>query len=189
MLRATSRNSALRERAARVIPGGMYGHESTALLPAEFPQFFARGAGSRLWDADGNEYIDYMCAYGPNLFGYTTTKHGLTGLMRSLARDYSPQGVRVNAVCPGWVRTPMADQAMDLVGAMRGIGREGAYRLLTCNVPLGRPGEPDEVAAICAFLASPDASLITGAMLMADGGAHIVDVPTIPLDPRATSQS
>ncbi len=70
MLRATSRNSALRERAARVIPGGMYGHESTALLPAEFPQFFARGAGSRLWDADGNEYIDYMCAYGPNLFGY-----------------------------------------------------------------------------------------------------------------------
>lgn len=70
MLRATSRNSALRERAERVIPGGMYGHESTALLPAEYPQFFARGAGSRLWDADGNEYIDYMCAYGPNLFGY-----------------------------------------------------------------------------------------------------------------------
>ncbi len=60
----------LRERAARVIPGGMYGHESTALLPDEFPQFFARGAGARLWDADGNEYLDYMCAYGPNLFGY-----------------------------------------------------------------------------------------------------------------------
>mgnify|MGYP003423777763 CR=1 FL=1 len=53
-------NQAELMRAARVIPGGMYGHESTALLPAEFPQFFARGAGSRLWDADGNEYIRYV---------------------------------------------------------------------------------------------------------------------------------
>lgn len=128
-------------------------------------------------------------AAGPNLLGYTTTKHGLTGLMRSLARDYGPRGVRVNAVCPGWVRTPMADQAMDMVGAMRGIGREGAYRLLTCNVPIGRPGEPEEVAAICAFLASSDASLVTGAMLMADGGAHIVDVPTIPLDLHAAGKT
>ncbi len=70
MPRSMSRDAELRERAARVIPGGMYGHESTALLPAGYPQFFSRAAGSRLWDADGNEYIDYMCAYGPNLFGY-----------------------------------------------------------------------------------------------------------------------
>jgi glutamate-1-semialdehyde 2,1-aminomutase len=48
----------------------MYGHESTALLPAEFPQFFSRAKGARLWDADGNELIDLMCAYGPNLLGY-----------------------------------------------------------------------------------------------------------------------
>ena len=65
-----SRNAELKERAAKVIPGGMYGHESTALLPADFPQFFRRAEGTRLWDADGNEYIDYMCAYGPNLLGY-----------------------------------------------------------------------------------------------------------------------
>ncbi|MCK0198136.1 aminotransferase class III-fold pyridoxal phosphate-dependent enzyme [Ancylobacter sp. 6x-1] len=64
------RNSELKERAARVIPGGMYGHESTALLPSDFPQFFQRAEGSRLWDVDGNEYIDFMCAYGPNLLGY-----------------------------------------------------------------------------------------------------------------------
>jgi glutamate-1-semialdehyde 2,1-aminomutase len=70
MTRAHSLDAALRERAAAVIPGGMYGHESTALLPAEFPQFFARAKGARLWDADGNEYIDFMCAYGPNLLGY-----------------------------------------------------------------------------------------------------------------------
>jgi glutamate-1-semialdehyde 2,1-aminomutase len=69
-VRTNSKNSELVERARRVIPGGMYGHESTALLPADYPQFFARAEGARLWDVDGNEYIDYMCAYGPNLLGY-----------------------------------------------------------------------------------------------------------------------
>jgi glutamate-1-semialdehyde 2,1-aminomutase len=64
------RNNELRERARKVIPGGMYGHESTASLPDVYPQFFSRAEGARLWDADGNEYIDYMCAYGPNLLGY-----------------------------------------------------------------------------------------------------------------------
>lgn len=61
---------ALRERAAAVIPGGMYGHQSTALLPDGYPQFFARGEGAYVWDVDGNRYLDLMCAYGPNLFGY-----------------------------------------------------------------------------------------------------------------------
>jgi glutamate-1-semialdehyde 2,1-aminomutase len=61
---------ALRERAAAVIPGGMFGHQSTALLPDDYPQFFARGEGAHLWDVDGNRYLDFMCAYGPNLFGY-----------------------------------------------------------------------------------------------------------------------
>ena len=70
MTRRTQADTALRERAAAVIPGGMYGHESTALLPAEFPQFFARAKGARLWDVDGNEILDLMCAYGPNLLGY-----------------------------------------------------------------------------------------------------------------------
>jgi glutamate-1-semialdehyde 2,1-aminomutase len=70
MTRSTSRDAALRERAAAVIPGGMYGHESTLLLPAEFPQFFARAKAARLWDVDGHEYVDWMCAYGPNLLGY-----------------------------------------------------------------------------------------------------------------------
>jgi glutamate-1-semialdehyde 2,1-aminomutase len=64
------RNKELVERARRVIPGGMYGHQSTAILPDVFPQFFTRAEGARLWDADGNEYIDYMCAFGPNLLGY-----------------------------------------------------------------------------------------------------------------------
>ena len=65
-----SRDRALRERAAAVIPGGMYGHQSTGLLPDDYPQFFARGEGAHLWDVDGARYLDLMCAYGPNLLGY-----------------------------------------------------------------------------------------------------------------------
>jgi glutamate-1-semialdehyde 2,1-aminomutase len=69
-MRTNSKNQELLDRARKVIPGGMYGHESVALLPADFPQFFSRAEGARLWDADGNEYVDYMCAFGPNLLGY-----------------------------------------------------------------------------------------------------------------------
>ena len=63
-------DKSLRERAARVIPGGMYGHQSAASLPANYPQFFARAEGPWLWDVDGNRYLDFMCAYGPQLLGY-----------------------------------------------------------------------------------------------------------------------
>jgi glutamate-1-semialdehyde 2,1-aminomutase len=68
--RIRSRDSALRDRANKVMPGGVYGHQSVRLMPDEFPQFFSHAKGARLWDVDGNEYIDYLCAYGPNLFGY-----------------------------------------------------------------------------------------------------------------------
>jgi glutamate-1-semialdehyde 2,1-aminomutase len=70
MAGAGPKDRALRERAAKVIPGGMYGHQATGLLPDDYPQFFKRGEGCRLWDVDGREYLDLMCAYGPNLFGY-----------------------------------------------------------------------------------------------------------------------
>jgi glutamate-1-semialdehyde 2,1-aminomutase len=66
----TSRDRALRERAARVIPGGMYGHQSVNALPPGYPQFFSRAEGAYLWDADGNRLLDFMCAYGPQLLGY-----------------------------------------------------------------------------------------------------------------------
>jgi glutamate-1-semialdehyde 2,1-aminomutase len=69
-LNAYEQDAALRERAARVLPGGMYGHQSAARLPEGFPQFFARGEGSHIWDVDGNEYIDYMCSYGPIVLGH-----------------------------------------------------------------------------------------------------------------------
>lgn len=65
-----SKDSALRERAMAVIPNGMYGHQSVMLMPDDYPQFFDRAQGAYLWDVDGNRYVDFMCGYGPNLFGY-----------------------------------------------------------------------------------------------------------------------
>jgi glutamate-1-semialdehyde 2,1-aminomutase len=65
-----SADFALRERAGRVIPGGMYGHLNTADLPPSFPQFYAEGRGCRIKDVDGREYIDFMCSWGPILLGH-----------------------------------------------------------------------------------------------------------------------
>jgi glutamate-1-semialdehyde 2,1-aminomutase len=65
-----ARDHELRVRAAKVIPGGMYGHQSVASLPQSYPQFMARGDGAHVWDVDGNEYIDLMCSYGPVLLGH-----------------------------------------------------------------------------------------------------------------------
>ena len=118
---------------------------------------------------------------GPSVAGYTVGKHALIGLTRSLARDYSRKGVRVNAVCPGWVRTPMADAEMDEFAshAPEIADRAAGYAAVTRDVPLGRPAEPAEIASIVRFLGSSQSSYMTGAVLVADGGAHIVDLPTV----------
>lgn len=119
---------------------------------------------------------------GPSMAGYITAKHALIGLTKSLARDYGAHGVRVNAVCPGWIRTPMADEEMDeLVEHGSVTSRAAAYTAVTADLPLARPGEPEEIAAAVRFLGSDESSYLTGATLVVDGGAHIVDLPTIAL--------
>lgn len=65
-----TRDAALRERASKVVPSGMWGHLHAAKLPAVYPQFFRRGEGATLWDVDGNRYVDFMCSWGPNLLGH-----------------------------------------------------------------------------------------------------------------------
>jgi len=118
-------------------------------------------------------------AAGRGVCGYTTAKHALMGLSRSLARDYGPQGVRVNCVCPGWVRTPLADAQMQPLMQRYGDSLDEAYARVTAEVPLRRAASPEEIAAVCRFLISSDASIITGAAIVADGGSTIVDVPTL----------
>lgn len=116
---------------------------------------------------------------GPGVCGYTVAKHALLGLMRSLARDYGPHGVRVNALCPGWVRTPMADAEMQPLMQHHGENLDAAYARVTAEVPLRRPATADEIAGLCQFLASEAAAIVTGACLVADGGASVVDLPTL----------
>jgi meso-butanediol dehydrogenase / (S,S)-butanediol dehydrogenase / diacetyl reductase len=115
----------------------------------------------------------------PQTAGYTVGKHALIGLVRSVARDYGPR-VRANTVCPGWVRTPMADEEMQvLVDGGDAADVESAYSVVTRDVPLARPGTPEEIAGVVAFLFGPDARYVNGATLVVDGGAHVVDVPTL----------
>ncbi|WP_347756529.1 SDR family oxidoreductase [Agrococcus sp. ProA11] len=116
----------------------------------------------------------------PETTGYTVGKHALLGLMRQIARDGGGSGVRANAVCPGWVRTPMADDEMRvLVEQGRAASVDEAYALVTRDVPLGRAAEPAEIATLVSFLASPASSYLTGSTILVDGGAHVVDVPTL----------
>jgi NAD(P)-dependent dehydrogenase (short-subunit alcohol dehydrogenase family) len=112
---------------------------------------------------------------GPGEPQYAVSKAALVMLTKSLAVTLGPRGVRANAICPGWVRTPMADAEMAALGA----DTDAAYARVTRHVPLGRPAEPDEVAAAALFLASAEAAYVSGAVLTVDGGMMAVDVGTI----------
>jgi NAD(P)-dependent dehydrogenase (short-subunit alcohol dehydrogenase family) len=94
---------------------------------------------------------------------YNASKHGLIGLTQTLAVEWGSRGVRVNAVCPGWVKTPMDDESQG----------EGAYgdKDITDHVPMARFATPDDIAQAVAFLADPTASaFINGVSLSVDGG-------------------
>jgi meso-butanediol dehydrogenase / (S,S)-butanediol dehydrogenase / diacetyl reductase len=106
---------------------------------------------------------------------YQTAKAGLLGFTRSLAVDYGPFGVRANAVCPGWTITPGAAPTLTRLALGLDISEQEAYQRGASIVPLRRAAEPSEIAAVCAFLASDDASFVTGATIVVDGGAMAVN--------------
>ncbi len=129
-------------------------------LRAELPVMVAAGDGAIVNMASGAGLVGFA-----GLPAYVASKHGVVGLTRAAALEYAKQGVRVNAVCPGSVRTPMLESYM--------AGDEKVERMMTASVPLGRLGRPEEVAAAVLWLCSDAASFMVGHALAVDGGAVI----------------
>ncbi|MGD1013334.1 MAG: SDR family NAD(P)-dependent oxidoreductase [Acidimicrobiales bacterium] len=102
----------------------------------------------------------------PALSAYTASKAAVVNLTRSIAIDYAKAGIRVNCVCPGWVDTGFNDPQF----AHDALSEADIEELIERTVPMGRQGLPEEMAAAVAFLASDDASYITGQILLVDGG-------------------
>ncbi len=103
---------------------------------------------------------------------YSASKAALVSYTRSLAYAHGPDGIRVNAVAPGWVRTPMSEHEMEYAARANGTTPEQEFAALAQRIALRRVAEPSEIAACCLFLASDEASFVTGAVLVADGGGR-----------------
>ncbi|GII61245.1 glutamate-1-semialdehyde 2,1-aminomutase [Sphaerisporangium krabiense] len=101
------RDASLRERAAKVVPGGMYGHLNAAIFTPAYPQFFVRGEGCRQWDADGREYVDLMCSWGPMILGH---RHPA---VEEAAAAQRAQGDCLNG--PGPVMVELAELMVDTI--------------------------------------------------------------------------
>jgi NAD(P)-dependent dehydrogenase (short-subunit alcohol dehydrogenase family) len=91
---------------------------------------------------------------------YTAAKHGVVGITKNAAAEYGPQGLRINAVGPAYIRTPLVESSLSDEARQALVGRHA----------LGRLGEPREVATVVRFLLSADASFVTGAYWLIDGG-------------------
>ena len=113
----------------------------------------------------------------PQLGAYSASKAGLIALTQAITVDYGKDGIRANVICPGWVRTPMADED---VKPLADGDVEAGYALATALVPQGRAADSSEVAATIAWLLSDAASYVNGAVITVDGGAAVMDVGTVP---------
>jgi 3-oxoacyl-[acyl-carrier protein] reductase len=108
----------------------------------------------------------------PNLILSNSLRLGVVGLIKTLADELAPFGIRVNAICPGWTRTARVGQLLRDRAERNATTPEEEAAKIAAAIPLGRLGTPEEFAAAAAFLVSPAASYITGVSLLVDGGMY-----------------
>src|SRR5580698_1717377 len=107
MTLSNSRDTELRARASRVVPGGMWGHQNVARIGPGYPQFFARAEGTRIWDVDGNEYTDFMCSWGPIILGHHAAQ------VEAAVRRQQAQGDCMNG--PGEAMVELAEILVETI--------------------------------------------------------------------------
>ena len=141
------------------------------LMRAAIPHMISRGAGSiiNIASVGGQRCL-------PGMPAYCSSKAGLIMLSKQTALDYGPQNIRCNAVCPGGIKTPMTEKEFGQFGEMLGMGTDAFFAKISSELPLHRFGQPEEISGLCVYLASDDASFMTGATLVIDAGTTIVDV-------------
>jgi len=127
---------------------------------AAIPHMLAHGGGSIVNVSSVNGVVAE-----PLLTIYAASKGGVVMLSRGIALDYAKKGIRCNVICPGWVDTPINYAHAELLG-----GLEKVYATIDSFQPIGRPGRPEEIANLALFLASDEASFMTGSVVLADGG-------------------
>lgn len=132
------------------------------LCRAVLPGMLQRGSGSIVNMSSVASSIKGV----PNRFAYGTTKAAVIGLTRSIAADYVARGIRCNAICPGTVKTPSLAERVRALGG----DEEAAWQSFTSRQPMGRLGDPAEIAALALYLASDESSFTTGTTHVVDGG-------------------
>ena len=127
-----------------------------------------------LMSSGGGRIVNMSSVLGrfgvPGYAAYCTAKHGILGFTRALALELAPRGITVNALCPGWVATDMADQGIRESAAALGVTPEEFRERAIADVPLGRFLDPPEIAKLVLYLTSDDASGITGQAYNICGG-------------------
>ncbi len=135
-------------------------------LKAAVPYIIRKGKGSIVINASDQCYVGK-----PNSFGYGLTKGALGQITKSMAIDLGPKHIRVNAVCAGTIKTPLTEKLFkSFADITHGGNVESYWKAESELYPIGRVGEPYEVAELMYFLASDAASFITGGLYLADGG-------------------
>jgi len=136
-----------------------------AAIQSVLPSMKAQNGGAIILVASDQAIIGKQ-----NSFAYNLTKHALASMAKTTALDYAGFNIRVNAVCPGTIETPLFHNAIDAYCAKSGANKAEIVAEEASLQPLNRLGQADEVAALVSFLASDDASFITGSLQSIDGG-------------------